>query len=927
MFDIIYCIKDEHDPWLVVLAAAVCIFSAMTAVLMIRQSRRSFGWAAWRWAIMGGFATGFGIWATHFIAMLGYDPGVIAGYKVGLTVGSLAIVLLTTITAFLIAIRFRKPTGFAAAALLAGSGFSAMHYIGMAALEMPATIEWRSGYVLLSVVLAIVPLYPALVLTIREKTPRTAVAATAIITCAIVGLHFSGMTAIKLMPAPFEGTEALLSPTTMSVLVGAVSFLILGLCIIGWVVARRTAAVIAVSERQFSMLITGISDCAIYMLDRNGRVANWNSGAQRLTGYTDEEVVGMSHSNFYDEEGRNSGAPAQALEKALASGKYAAEGWRVRADRTRFWAHITIESIFDDEGTHLGFIKITRDMSQYKEDQDRIEEGRRHLDTALENMHQGLCLFDKNDVLVLSNLRFAELWNLPEHSCRPGWTLDEVATAALMSRTGGAVTEQQLEEMHDKLRLSLDDPSLPPLVWDFGDSFVVSITSRNLPDGGWVTTFEDITERRRSEAKIAHMALHDGLTGLPNRTSFNRWLEKEIAQSEAREEQVAVVAIDLDRFKEINDTHGHAAGDEVLQRIATALNLVLGENEIVARLGGDEFAAAKQFADQAELSEFVKRMCDCFDGLQAAEDGISVGASLGIALFPADARDRETLLNNADLAMYRAKGSIGEQICYYEPGMDESARHRRQLANDLRQAVVRDELRLLYQPQTSLKTNAVSGYEALLRWHHPRFGMVSPVDFIPIAEETGEIIRLGEWVLQRACEEAARWPRPEKIAVNISSVQLLQPNLPEIVTRILVETGLSPRRLELEITETAIISDKVRALHSLRQIKALGVSVAMDDFGTGYSSLDTLHSFPFDKIKIDKSFLLQSEESGQARAIIRAVLALGKSLGIPVLAEGVETEMQLTLLVDEGCEEAQGYYFGRPGTEPSLEAQRSILVK
>lgn len=268
--------------------------------------------------------------------------------------------------------------------------------------------------------------------------------------------------------------------------------------------------------------------------------------------------------------------------------------------------------------------------------------------------------------------------------------------------------------------------------------------------------------------------------------------------------------------------------------------------------------------------------------------------------------------------MYRAKVTLGQSVCFYEAGMDEKARWRRQIANDLRFAIERNELHLLYQEQRSVADQKLTGYEALLRWTHPVHGKIGPDEFIPIAEESGEIVRIGEWVLKAACEEAMRWPSNQKVAVNLSPVQLLKPDLPEIVMQTLIDTGLPPHRLELEITETAIITEKVRSLHSLRRIKAFGISVAMDDFGTGYSSLDTLHSFPFDKIKIDKSFLLQSETNAQSRAIVKAVLALGKTLEIPVLAEGVETEKQLALLVEEGCNEAQGYLFGRPAAAPSL---------
>jgi len=919
LFDLYLCVRDHHDIRLVLLAAAVCLLSTATAVLMIRQSRLSKSATARTWAVTGGFATGFGIWATHFIAMLGYDPGFVAGYKVSLTITSLAVVLTTTIVAFSLATRRPSATCLLAASAMAGAGFAGMHYLGTAALEMPAMIRWRPPYLLLSLAAAVLPLYPALSMAVRGTRRLSGAVAAVAMTGAVVGLHFTGMTAMRLVPAPMETEAAMLSPHAMSILIGAASLGLLALCLAAWLVARRTRAAIAASERQFGILAKGISDCALYMLDPEGRVVSWNAGAQRLKGYTADEVIGLQLARFYTPEDRAAGIPDRALATAAEEGKFAGQGWRMRKDGSRFWAHVTIERIYDETGRHVGFAKITRDMTRFKQDQDRIEEANRRLDAALEHMHQGLCLFDAEERLVLRNRRFAELWNLPPDSCPPGSSLMDIARAALEARTGAEVPHERLENMRMLLQLSLADPDQPPVVSEFGEHFVVSISSRALPAGGWVTTFEDITERRRSERKIAHMALHDELTGLPNRTGFNRWLDKEIDHASARGQQVAFIAVDLDRFKEINDAQGHAAGDEVLQSIGQALAEIVEDGESVARLGGDEFAAAKHFSDPAELAEFVARIDSCFTRPRGPRDDIQIGASLGIAIYPTDAAGRESLLNNADLAMYRAKSSLGEHICYYEPGMDESARLRRQLANDLRQALARGEFNVLYQPQRSLRTNRVSGYEALLRWQHSRLGPISPADFIPIAEETGEVIRIGEWVLRTACAEAANWVRPDKIAVNLSPVQLLQPDLPEMVTAILLETGLAPRRLELEITETAIIADKSRALHSLRRIKALGVSVAMDDFGTGYSSLDTLHSFPFDKIKIDKSFLMQSENSEQARAIIRAVLALGKSLNIPVLAEGVETEMQLALLQGEGCDEAQGYLFGRPAPAPSLE--------
>ncbi len=425
-----------------------------------------------------------------------------------------------------------------------------------------------------------------------------------------------------------------------------------------------------------------------------------------------------------------------------------------------------------------------------------------------------------------------------------------------------------------------------------------------------------IDERGRMESyeRLQHLALNDALTGLANRVSFNDRLDHEIERT--REEEgtmTAVIVIDLDRFKEINDLRGHAAGDQALKIVARRLTRLATDGEFVARLGGDEFAAIKRFKDQNDLLGLVSRLeKSLFESLRLDDFEIAAGASIGVAVYPRDGADRERLVSNADLAMYRAKNDVTRAVCFYESTMDETARARRALATDLRLAVERGELSLHYQVQTSVATGTVCGYEALLRWTHPQRGMIPPAVFIPVAEENGSILAIGEWVLRTVCRQAASWDNDHKIAVNLSPVQFAHADLAKLIHQILVETGLSPRRLELELTESTIVADKVRTLHVLRQIKALGVTIAIDDFGTGYSSLDTLRSFPFDKIKLDRSFMADVERSPQAKAIIRAVLTLGRSLEIPVLAEGVETHVQLSILQVEGCNEAQGFFLGRP---------------
>jgi diguanylate cyclase (GGDEF)-like protein len=423
----------------------------------------------------------------------------------------------------------------------------------------------------------------------------------------------------------------------------------------------------------------------------------------------------------------------------------------------------------------------------------------------------------------------------------------------------------------------------------------------------------DEKSSQESVAKLQRMALNDALTGLPNRTHFSDYLTREIDRARERGGRLAVIGIDLDRFKEINDQRGHDAGDRVLALIGERLAGLLKPGEFVARLGGDEFSATKRYDTLEDVHDFVARIESAlneplqFDDFQAV-----TGGSIGIALYPDDGTQLDRLIMNADLAMYRAKADPERSSCFYERHMDDAARARSLLAADLRLAIAREEFELHYQVQHALSTSKITGYEVLLRWRHRERGVISPAEFIPIAEETCSIVEIGEWVLRTACHEAAAWPEPHKIAVNVSAVQLRHGDLAQLIHSILVETGFSPSRLEIEMTETSIIEDRDRALHILRRVRALGVTVAIDDFGIGYSSLETLRAFPFDKIKLDRSFTQGLERDMQAKAIVRAVLALGKSLEIKVLAEGVETNEQLSILRTEGCDEAQGYYLGRP---------------
>jgi diguanylate cyclase (GGDEF)-like protein/PAS domain S-box-containing protein len=429
----------------------------------------------------------------------------------------------------------------------------------------------------------------------------------------------------------------------------------------------------------------------------------------------------------------------------------------------------------------------------------------------------------------------------------------------------------------------------------------------------WVLAVRDITERKEAAARIAHLAYYDRLTGLPDRAVFAEHLTRNIERATVADEPVAVLCIDLDGFKAVNDLHGHPAGDELLVAVARRLRSVVRGNELVARVGGDEFAIVQyggsQPAHAGLLSErVIEALADPFP-VGGTEERIST--SIGIALFPTDAGRTTDLIKDADLALHRAKSEGRGLIRFYEAAMDESLRQRRQLEADLRIALGRNELDVHYQPLADLGSGQIFGFEALARWTHPELGRVSPDVFIRLAEENGLIIELGEWVLREACAEAARWNPPLRIAVNLSPVQFTHDDLVGLVARVLSDTGLDPTRLDLEVTEGLLIKDAAGALATLERLKGLGVQISMDDFGTGYSSLSYFRMFPFDKVKIDRSFI-QDITSPQARAIVRSVIGLGHGLSVPVLAEGVETSEQLDALRAEGCDQVQGYLIARP---------------
>jgi diguanylate cyclase (GGDEF)-like protein len=432
----------------------------------------------------------------------------------------------------------------------------------------------------------------------------------------------------------------------------------------------------------------------------------------------------------------------------------------------------------------------------------------------------------------------------------------------------------------------------------------------------------DLRSRTESADRIHQLSFNDTMTGLPNRIAFNERLAFDVADAHEKAHKLAAFSIDVDGFKDINDVFGHSIGDLLLIEVADRMRRAIGPGEFLARQSGDEFLGLQTSGDLPhDAHAFAARIAQAFAKPFTVQDqAVILTASIGFSVFPTDTRERDQLLSNAKLAMHRGKSRQRGSICMYQREMDDTARARRALARDLQSATERNELALHYQLQTSLQDGRICGAEALMRWHHPKRGMISPAEFIPLAEETEAIVAMGEWALRTACGDAAEGRIPGTVAVNLSPVQFGREDLAETIHAILLETGLSPRRLEVEVTESTLMSDQTKGLHILRKLKAMGISVAMDDFGTGYSSLATLHAFPFDKIKLDQSFVKRLPGDAAAAAIVRTVLALGESLGIPVLAEGIETEAQWQFLAREGCAKGQGYLFAKPVALAQLPA-------
>ena len=783
MLTVYNCIVHAHDLRLVGLAAVICLLASFTAVSLLHHVRGSEGHMRTLWLAVSATSTGFGIWATHFIAMLAFTPGIPSAYNITLTVLSLVAAILLTGAGLVVALNPKIPAAPWLGGAIVGGGIAAMHYTGMAAFEIEGRIIWDPVLVAASIVLGGVLGAIALPVGLRGASMKWKALGALVLTVAICSHHFTAMAAASIIPDPtiVVSDEAL--PTgLLAIAVFFASFVIIMLTLAGLAVELR--------DRRRAELETdrmrGLANAAVegLLVCDGEQIVTVNDSFAALVGTATDQVVGTALNQYLPDDDTR----AQLFAGTNAS----IEGDLLKADGSR---------------------------------------------NAVE--------------LILRPVDFA---GKPHHAI----------------------------------------------------------------------AVRDLQARKNAEQHIRFLAHHDALTGIPNRSSFDVRLDQEIASAIANKRKLAVLCLDLDRFKEVNDLFGHATGDKVLQSAARRIGAVLDDGQMLARLSGDEFAIlVPGLSNPGAAGRIAEAILDALQTGGSTEADAPISTSIGIAVCPDDATDRHSLLTHADTALYRAKHEGRATYRFFEAAMGAAVHDRRLLEHDLRQAISRQELRLVYQPIKEIPGGRVVGFEALLRWRHPTRGEVMPADFIPIAEDTGVIMQIGEWVLREACREAATWAQPLTVAVNVSTVQIHSPNFAHTVHEVLFETGLPPSRLELEVTETALVRDLNRALATLRRVKMLGVRIAMDDFGTGYSSLSNLRAFPFDKIKIDKSFIKSVHVNDQAAAIVRSVLGLGRALNLPVLAEGVETAAEFEFLEKEECNEAQGYLLGRPADIATFAAVTS----
>ncbi len=898
----------QHDARLAVIAVVVCALAAFTSISIYAHAVEDRRRTRHGWVFLTGVCAGSGMWATHLLGTLAYDMGVPTGYDPLLSGASLLVAMFAATVGAAVAVRGGRIEAAAGGAIF-GAGIGLMHFIGKSALIVPGALKWDPALFSLSAAIGIALTSAAMIAFHELKRHWGIVAAASLLALAISGSHIGALSAVTVVPDP------LAEPDLVAMADFTVAMAILCLTVPMSLAGLAATLIHTQSRRASRARSRELADAALEGLAfaRDGVITRVNRQLAELIGCPADDLIGKRF--LGDVITPPPGATRLAFGDRIDATLPTADGRTVP---------VGVISQPMTASSSANQVYVVRDMTVLRAREIELRNQSERFRAALANMSQGLAMFDRDERLVISNDRYAEMYGLKAEQVRPGMTLLDILRARVAVGTFcGADSEAYVQERLDTAR------RLAPVcrVQEMADGRVISVTVTPTADGGWVATHDDVTERRRIEARVEHLATHDTLTDLPNRVMFIERLEEAIAWTRKGDSRIAVFVVGLDRFVEINDAFGHTVGDTLLREMANRLRRCVPETGMVARIGGDEFAimlaVTKAGIDAAAVAKKMQGTMTV--PFELGEQHVAVLGSIGIAIAPDDGTEPTQILKNAALAMHRAKVERRGGYRFFEAEMDQAMQVRRNLERDLRLAIANGELELHYQPQVNLQRDEISGFEALLRWTHPQRGLVSPGEFIPIAEETGLIAPIGEWVLRQACAEAVKWPAHLIVSVNLSAAQFKGRNVTQAVLGALAATGLPPERLELEITETAMMQDAEGALAILTKLHERGVRLALDDFGTGYSSLSYLRKFPFDKIKIDRSFIHDLADTGQeSTAIVRCIARLGDSLGMTTTAEGVETAEQLERVRAEGCTECQGYYFSAP--MPSHELARRYFA-
>jgi diguanylate cyclase (GGDEF)-like protein/PAS domain S-box-containing protein len=904
MFRVLTCLANEHDWRLIALAGAVCFLASLAAVMLLQRARATQARMRAIWIVAAGIGGGCGIWAAHFIAMLSYQPGVATSYDTGLTVLSLLPAVLGTSTALTLALyvpmRWSAPIG--GGILCAGA--TGMHYVGVWALVVPGRVVGSLDLAIASIALGMILGTAALVAAVQRGGTRTALLAGLLLTLAIGSQHLTAMGAMELVPDPTRAIDlSSLAPSTVAVMIASVTVAMLTIGMAVAILDERFRA----QREHLDAALNNISQ-GLVIFDASTRIVFCNrrylemynlSPAVVKPGCTLHGLI--SHRKEVGLLSADTDQYCRDILESVASGK-----------RT-IWLLESSDGSYIHAVNHPlpggGWVVTHEDVTERRRAEQNLEQTRAFLDAVVEHVPATLVVKDAREQrYVLINRAAEEFFGISRTDL-----IGKNVYDLFPKKEAAAIAARDNEALQSGNQLLTDEHPVetPRKGVRFVATKRLAIVGNNGEPQYLLGFIEDMTERKRAEARIAYLAHHDVLTGLPNRAAFNEYLALTHERAAAVGDSYAILCVDVDRFKEINDVFGHSVGDAALCEVSRRLQSV-AKGAFIARIGGDEFTLVAVGPQPATAEALAERLIAAADkDIDIDGNLLRIGLSIGIAIFPANGTDATKVLRNGDAALYRAKAEGRGSIRFFEPEMDQRLRERRALQHDLRSAVDSDQLFLHYQPQMRIGGEII-GFEALARWQHPSRGNVPPGTFIPLAEESGLIIPLGERVLREACREAASWPKPLQIAVNFSPVQFRHSDIVSLVHSVLLETGLPASRLEIEITESVLIDDFSRAVSILRRLKSLGVRIAMDDFGTGYSSLSYLQSFPFDKIKIDRSFIFNLEPELQSASIVRTIIGLARGLGVPVLAEGVETKQQLAFLSREACDEVQGYLVGRP---------------